>query len=105
MGGTDYEKWKSYVGSKLRMEEKFSSELRDGKTLMILRSSSIPWLMSECTSLQIKKRQENKKQTVWGRLASLEKGEQFSLIAEVGGKVVANSEITKRGGYSKHVGG
>ncbi|MFB0503162.1 MAG: N-acetyltransferase family protein [Candidatus Bathyarchaeia archaeon] len=39
------------------------------------------------------------------RLASLEKGEQFSLIAEVDGKVVANSEITKRGGYSKHVGG
>jgi len=39
------------------------------------------------------------------RLASLEKGEQFSLIAEVDGKVTANSEITKRGGYSKHVGG
>ncbi len=39
------------------------------------------------------------------RLASLEKGEQFSLIAEVDGKVVANSEITKREGYSKHVGG
>jgi len=39
------------------------------------------------------------------RLASLEKDEQFSLVAEVDGKVVANSEITKRGGYSKHVGG
>jgi RimJ/RimL family protein N-acetyltransferase len=39
------------------------------------------------------------------RLAILEKGEQFSLVAEVDGRVVANSEITKRGGYSKHVGG
>jgi len=39
------------------------------------------------------------------RLASLEKGEQFSLVAEVDGRVVANPEITKRGGYSKHVGG
>lgn len=39
------------------------------------------------------------------RLASLEKGEQFSLVAEVDGRVAANSEITKRGGCSKHVGG
>ena len=39
------------------------------------------------------------------RLARLEKGEQLSLVAEVDGKVVANSEITKRGGYSRHVGG
>lgn len=39
------------------------------------------------------------------RLARSEKGEQLSLVAEVDGKVVANSEITKRGGYSMHVGG
>ena len=39
------------------------------------------------------------------RLALLEKGEEFSLVAEVDGKVVANSEVTKRGGYSRHVGG
>jgi RimJ/RimL family protein N-acetyltransferase len=39
------------------------------------------------------------------RLALLEKGEEFSLVAEVDGKVVANSEVTKQGGYSRHVGG
>ena len=39
------------------------------------------------------------------KLADLEKGTEFSLVAEVDGKVVGNSEITKRGGYSRHVGG
>lgn len=39
------------------------------------------------------------------RLALLERDEELSLVAEVDGKVVANSEITKRGGYSRHVGG
>jgi len=39
------------------------------------------------------------------RLALLESGEEISLVAEVDGKVVGNSEITKRGGYSRHVGG
>lgn len=39
-------------------------------------------------------------------LSRLEKGEVFYLVAEVEGKVVANSEIgTQRGGYDKHVGG
>jgi RimJ/RimL family protein N-acetyltransferase len=37
-------------------------------------------------------------------LSLLEKDEMFYLVAEVGGKVVAVSEITKRSGYEKHVG-
>jgi len=38
-------------------------------------------------------------------LGSLEKDEVFYLVAEVDGKVVANSEIgTRRGGYDRHVG-
>jgi len=38
------------------------------------------------------------------RLADLENDKVFCLVAEIDGKVVANSEITKRGGYSRHVG-
>jgi RimJ/RimL family protein N-acetyltransferase len=38
-------------------------------------------------------------------LSSLERGEVFYLVAEVDGKVVANSEISRRrGGYDRHVG-
>jgi len=37
------------------------------------------------------------------RLADLENDKVFCLVAEIDGKVVANSEITKRGGYSRHV--
>jgi L-amino acid N-acyltransferase YncA len=37
-------------------------------------------------------------------LSRLEKGEMFYLVAEADGKVVAVSEISKRGGYEKHVG-
>jgi len=37
-------------------------------------------------------------------LSRLEKDEMFYLIAEVDGKVVAVSEISKRSGYEKHVG-
>ena len=37
-------------------------------------------------------------------LSRLEKDETFYLVAEVGGKVVAVSEISKRSGYEKHVG-
>ena len=37
-------------------------------------------------------------------LSRLEKGETFYLVGEVGGKIVAVSEISKRGGYEKHVG-
>jgi len=39
------------------------------------------------------------------QLAEMEKGNRFILVAEVDGKVVANSSITKREEYSKHVGG
>jgi RimJ/RimL family protein N-acetyltransferase len=38
------------------------------------------------------------------QLAETEKGNRFSLLAEVEGKVVANSSITQKTGYSKHVG-
>lgn len=37
-------------------------------------------------------------------LSRLEKGEMFYLVAEVNGKIVAVSEITKRTGYERHVG-
>jgi RimJ/RimL family protein N-acetyltransferase len=37
-------------------------------------------------------------------LSRLEKSETLYLVAEVSGKVVAVSEINKRGGYEKHVG-
>jgi RimJ/RimL family protein N-acetyltransferase len=37
-------------------------------------------------------------------LSRLEKDETFYLVAEVGGKVVAVSEIGRRSGYEKHVG-
>ncbi|MFZ0965758.1 MAG: GNAT family N-acetyltransferase [Candidatus Bathyarchaeia archaeon] len=37
-------------------------------------------------------------------LSRLEKDEMFYLVAEVDGKVVAVSEISKRGGYEQHVG-
>jgi RimJ/RimL family protein N-acetyltransferase len=37
-------------------------------------------------------------------LSRLEKDEMFYLVAELDGKVVAVSEISKRGGYEKHVG-
>ena len=39
------------------------------------------------------------------RLAEIEKGNCFVLVAEVDGRVVANSSITRQAGYSQHVGG
>jgi hypothetical protein len=38
------------------------------------------------------------------QLVEKEKGHRFLLLAEVNGKVVANSSLTKKTGYSKHVG-
>ncbi len=38
------------------------------------------------------------------RLASIEKGEIIAVVAEVDGKVVANSEVMKRGGLMSHLG-
>jgi L-amino acid N-acyltransferase YncA len=38
------------------------------------------------------------------RLASIEKGELVDVVAEVKGKMVANSEVEKRSGYMRHVG-
>jgi len=37
-------------------------------------------------------------------LSRLEKDETFYLVAEVGGKVIAVSEVNKKSGYEKHVG-
>jgi RimJ/RimL family protein N-acetyltransferase len=37
-------------------------------------------------------------------LSRLEKDEAFYLVAELNGKVVAISEINRKGGYEKHVG-
>ena len=39
------------------------------------------------------------------RLASIEKGEIIGVVAEVDGKVVANSEVVRRRGSQSHVGG
>lgn len=39
------------------------------------------------------------------RLASIEKGEIIGVVAEVDGKVVANSEVGRRKGSQSHVGG
>ena len=39
------------------------------------------------------------------RLASIEKGEIIGVVAEVDGKVVANSEVGRRRGFQSHVGG
>ena len=38
------------------------------------------------------------------RLAILEKGEGFNLVAEVDGKITANSGLERKKGYSSHVG-
>jgi len=38
------------------------------------------------------------------QLAETEKGNRFILVAEVYGRLVANSSVTKEGGYSTHVG-
>lgn len=38
------------------------------------------------------------------RLASIEKGEIIGVVAEVDGKVVANSEVMKKGGLMSHLG-
>ena len=37
-------------------------------------------------------------------LANLEKGNKFYLVAEVNGCVIAGSEVSKKSGYSSHVG-
>ncbi len=39
------------------------------------------------------------------RLARVEKGELIDVVAEVDGRMVANSEVEKRSGFMKHVGG
>jgi len=38
------------------------------------------------------------------RLAAIDKGNVIDLVAEVDGKVVANSELAKKEGYSSHIG-
>jgi RimJ/RimL family protein N-acetyltransferase len=40
-----------------------------------------------------------------GALSRLEKDEECYIVAEVDGKVVANSEVSRGRGYEKHVGG
>lgn len=38
------------------------------------------------------------------RLARVEKGQQIGVVAEVNGKMIANSEVEKRGSYMSHLG-
>jgi len=47
---------------------------------------------------------ENEADWLGSQLAEMEKGNKFILFAEVDGKIVANSSITKGERYSKHVG-
>ena len=48
---------------------------------------------------------EGEAEWLWQRLAELENDKAFHMVAEVDGKVVANSEIGKREGFSSHVAG
>jgi L-amino acid N-acyltransferase YncA len=47
---------------------------------------------------------EQKADWLGKRLASIEKGETIGVVAEVDGKVVANSEVARRRGFRSHVG-
>ena len=48
---------------------------------------------------------EEEAEWLGGRLADLENDKVFLMVAEVDGRVVANSQIGRKGGYSNHVGG
>ncbi len=47
---------------------------------------------------------ENEADRLGNQLVEMEKGNKFVLVAEVDGKIVATSSITRGDGYSKHVG-
>ncbi len=64
-------------------------------------------LVEEGADISRNKKVTREEEAEWlgRRLADLENDKIFFMVAEVDGKVVANSEIGKKGGYSSHVGG
>ena len=63
-------------------------------------------LIEEGTDITMNEKVTREQEADWlsRQLAETEKCNKLILLAEVEGKVVANSSITKRTGYSKHVG-
>jgi RimJ/RimL family protein N-acetyltransferase len=63
-------------------------------------------LVEEGADITVDQKVTRESEADWlGRqLAELDKGDSFILVADVDGKVVANSSVTKKTGYSKHVG-
>ena len=64
-------------------------------------------LVDEGADIMMDQKTTREQEAEWlGRKLVLpDKGEEFSLVAEVDGKVVANSAVTKKKGRQKHVGG
>jgi len=63
-------------------------------------------LVDEGASITLNKRVSREEEADWlgKKLASMEKGEAIFIVTEVGGKVVANSEVTRMIGAMSHVG-
>jgi RimJ/RimL family protein N-acetyltransferase len=63
-------------------------------------------LVDESADITMYKKATRQEEAEWlGRLlANVENDKLFALVAEVNGKVVANSEISQKSGYSGHVG-
>jgi RimJ/RimL family protein N-acetyltransferase len=64
-------------------------------------------LVEEGVDITMNKKVTRQEEAEWlgHRLADLENDKVFMLVAEVDGKVVANSELGKKSGLSEHVGG
>jgi RimJ/RimL family protein N-acetyltransferase len=63
-------------------------------------------LIDESADITMHKKPTRQEEAEWmGRLlTNLENDRLFALVAEVDGKVVANSELSRKGGYSEHAG-
>jgi RimJ/RimL family protein N-acetyltransferase len=63
-------------------------------------------LVDESADIMMNKKPTRQDEAEWlGRLlANLENDKDFALVAEVNGKVVANSELSRKSGYATHVG-
>ena len=88
---------------------------KDGRTV-ILRTPKwedlddmlefISSLVDESADIMMDKKPTRQEEAEWlGRLlANLESDGDFALVAEVGGKMIANSELSRKSGYAAHVG-
>ena len=63
-------------------------------------------LVDEGVDIAMKRKVTRDEEADWlgRRFAVLEKGEGLNLVAEVDGKVIANSDLDMKSGYSSHVG-